>query len=167
MPKRKLSPVHRSFYSELPENSFKVICTVVGITIRSFFTNIFENIDLYNSRSNDLTNERNLNYLRDCYIYRNESIILLYINCYRNVCCSHKCVIKNMFYKRSMLRLIDRIMEENVCSFTMISGKCILHADSWSAANLSFIIIIVMRNNTSIELRKRNDLAKCNYDRLF
>lgn len=119
--KRKLSPVHRSFYSELPENSFKVICTVVGITIRSFFTNIFENINLYNSRSNDLTNERNLNYLRDCYIYRNESIILLYINCYRNVCCSHKCVIKNMFYKRSMLRLIDRIMEENVCSFTMIS----------------------------------------------
>lgn len=108
-------------YSELPENSFKVICTVVGITIRSFFTNIFENINLYNSRSNDLTNERNLNYLRDCYIYRNESIILLYINCYRNVCCSHKCVIKNMFYKRSMLRLIDRIMEENVCSFTMIS----------------------------------------------
>lgn len=123
MPKRKPSPVHRSFYSELPENSFKVICTVVGITTRSFFTNIFENIKLYNSRSNDLTNKRNLNYLRDCYIYRNESIILLYINCYRNVCCSHKCVIKNMFYKRSVLRLIDRIIEENVCSFTMISDN--------------------------------------------
>lgn len=56
-----------------------------------------------------------------------------------------------------MLRLIDRIIEENVCSFTMISDNVILHADSWSAANLSFIIIIVMRNNTSnrIEEKKR------------